>query len=104
MQNIELDRMNRDELVELRKRIDKAISSYEKRKREEALAAVEAAAREHGLTLSELVGPNAKARAKNPPKYRHPEDHSLTWSGRGRQPAWIKTALREGRDIEEFRI
>jgi len=28
------------------------------------------------------------------PKYRHPEDPSITWSGRGRQPEWFKKALR----------
>jgi len=28
------------------------------------------------------------------PKYRSPEDPSITWSGRGRAPEWFKTALK----------
>jgi DNA-binding protein H-NS len=28
-------------------------------------------------------------------KYRHPENSELTWSGRGKQPGWLKDALQE---------
>jgi DNA-binding protein H-NS len=28
-------------------------------------------------------------------KYRHPENAELTWSGRGKQPGWLKDALQE---------
>ena len=29
--------------------------------------------------------------ALNPPKFRHPDDETLVWSGRGRQPTWVKS-------------
>ena len=35
------------------------------------------------------------------PKYRDPSDPSLTWSGRGRQPAWFAKALRRRGVTEE---
>jgi DNA-binding protein H-NS len=28
-------------------------------------------------------------------KYRHPENAELTWSGRGKQPGWLRDALQE---------
>ena len=28
-------------------------------------------------------------------KYRHPENSELTWSGRGKQPGWLKVAMTE---------
>lgn len=28
-------------------------------------------------------------------KYRHPENSELTWSGRGKQPGWLRDALQE---------
>jgi DNA-binding protein H-NS len=38
------------------------------------------------------------------PKYRNPKEPSETWSGRGKQPRWLKAALSAGHKIEEFVI
>jgi DNA-binding protein H-NS len=38
------------------------------------------------------------------PKFQNPEDRSMTWSGRGKQPRWLKQLLASGRAIEDFRI
>jgi DNA-binding protein H-NS len=35
-------------------------------------------------------------------KYRHPENPDLTWSGRGRRPAWIRDAVEAGRALGDF--
>ena len=105
MQTINIERLDLAELKQLRKDIDRAIESYEKRKKQEALAAAEAAAKESGFTLSELLGTPAKGKGKvNPPKYRHPENPELTWTGRGRQPDWIKEGLQAGKSLEDFLI
>jgi DNA-binding protein H-NS len=48
-----------------------------------------------------------RARRKYPrvfPKYRNPEEPSETWSGRGKKPRWLATALNSGHKIEEFAI
>ena len=39
-------------------------------------------------------------------KYQHPEDKSLTWSGLGRRPFWLKDLIVEGsgKTIESFRV
>jgi DNA-binding protein H-NS len=39
-------------------------------------------------------------------KYRHPEDKSLTWSGRGVQARWIRDWIKEkkGRTLEDLVI
>lgn len=39
-----------------------------------------------------------------PVKFRHPDDASLTWSGRGKAPKWLSTLESEGRKREEFRV
>jgi DNA-binding protein H-NS len=38
------------------------------------------------------------------PKYQNPAVPSETWSGRGKQPRWLVSALKAGRTIEDFRI
>jgi DNA-binding protein H-NS len=36
--------------------------------------------------------------------YRHPENADQTWSGRGRQPDWMKEALAAGKSKDDFLI
>lgn len=102
---IDLDAMTRKELKTLAKDVAKALSTIEKRERKAALAAAEKAAAEHGFSLSDLAGPKkGKATAKNPPKYRNPENAEQTWSGRGRKPAWVNAAEGKGVNIEDYAI
>ncbi len=104
---IDLNSLNRSELEQLRTDIDKAISTLAERERQAALDAVEQAAQAHGFSLKELTGvapAKTRGKAKNPPKYRHPENPSVTWTGRGRKPQWIKDAEAAGTDIVEFAI
>ena len=103
---INLSDMSLAELNKLAKNVEKAIETYQERQRKEALAAAEAKAKEMGFTLAELVSFNGdkKFRTVSPPKYRHPENAEITWTGRGRQPEWMKSALAEGRTKDEFLI
>lgn len=103
---IDLDAMSLEELKALRKDIERAIVSFEGRKKAEARVALEAKARELGFSLAEIAdaAPTRKARAPVAAKYAHPENSSVTWSGRGRKPAWIVEALAAGRSINEFLI
>ena len=38
------------------------------------------------------------------PKFRNPARRGQTWSGRGKQPVWIRDALAAGRSIDDFLI
>ena len=105
MAKIDLSKMDHDQLLKLQKDVEQAIRTYEKRRIEEARAAVEARARELGFSLTELTGGKAKgAKSINPPKYRNPANPDQTWSGRGRQPGWVKDHLAAGKDLEKLRI
>lgn len=104
MADIDLNALSLDELTKLQKDVGKAIKSFEDRKRKEALAAIDAKAKEMGFSLAELTGDVKKGKAANPPKYMHPENPELTWTGRGRQPAWIKDGLGSGKTLEDFLI
>lgn len=103
MADIDLQKMSKEELVALQKDVSKAISNFDERIKAEALAKLEATAKEMGFSLSDLTG-GKKAGKVNPPKYRNPDDATKTWTGRGRQPQWIKDALAAGKDLEELAI
>lgn len=106
---VDVDSMSLDDLRALRTQLDKAISSYETRRRKEALAAAEKAAREMGFSLSDLTGAAGRGRrggAAGPegqPKYAHPDDPTQTWSGRGRRPRWVTDQIEAGKSLEDLR-
>ncbi len=102
---IDLNNMSLRDLKDLQSRVAKAVSSFEDRRRKEALAEIEEVARAKGFTLSELTGGNApKKRAPATAKYANPADASDTWSGRGRKPRWVEAALRSGKSLADLSI
>lgn len=103
MTTVDLNSMSLDALKKLRKDVDSAIKNYEERKKKAALAELEAKAAELGFTLNDLTG-GGRSRKVNPPKYRHPENPELTWSGRGRQPEWYKELTGAGTAPEDLLI
>ncbi len=105
MADMELDHLSLAELKKLAKSVEKAITSFEDRRKAEVRAEVEEVVRRHGFTLAELVdGTPPKLRRAAAPKYRHPVNPALTWSGRGRKPGWIAEALAGGKALEDFAI
>jgi len=38
------------------------------------------------------------------PKYRHPKDMILTWSGRGKKPGWMQDWIAAGNDMKDLLI
>ena len=100
-----LEALSLKELRQLQKDLAKAISNYEDRHKAEARAKLDAIAKEMGYSLADLIGTEAKTtRAPAAAKYRHPENASLTWSGRGRKPLWFVAALDAGKAPEDLAI
>lgn len=106
MSDFDLSDLDLAELKKLQKETAAAIQNYEARRRQEALAAAEAAAKSAGYSLKDLIGASVGKPSKsiNPPKYRNPADETQTWTGRGRQPQWIKDALAANKSLDEFLI
>ncbi|WP_281972537.1 H-NS histone family protein [Ruegeria faecimaris] len=101
-----LEKMTRNELLELRANVDVALKAAERRDRKEALKAAQKAAAEFGFSLSELSDGSSRSLkiSKTKAKYRNPSNHDQTWSGRGRKPHWVHEALKAGADISDMEI
>lgn len=103
--DFDLDDMELEQLRNLKRQVDRAISAYDDRRRRAALAAADEAARQHGFSLAELnVGRKTRARMSGPVTYANPDDRSQIWSGRGRRPAWFQAQLAAGRSKEDMKI
>ena len=108
MAKIDLKSLSLTELKSLKDRVEKAITRHDKKHKSKALALVVAKAKELGFSLDELTNKVSatKAAPKKPAKaaYRHPDDTTKTWAGRGARPLWLKDALNSGKTLEEFKI
>lgn len=105
MANTDFGSMSLAELRKLRKDVDKAIDTFQDRKKAEARERVQEIAREFGFSLPELLEQSAvKTRKSAAPKYANPADSSQTWSGRGRKPHWAVAALAAGKKLDDLKI
>ncbi|WP_241239714.1 H-NS family nucleoid-associated regulatory protein [Silicimonas algicola] len=104
----DLEKMTLTELTKLSDNVDQAIADAEKARRTDALKAANEAARNYGFSLSDLTkrsrSKSPKAKSALPPKYRHPENPAVTWTGRGRRPAWIAEGLASGKGLKDFAL
>lgn len=103
---IDLSSLTLPELKQLQNDVTVALFNFEKRKKNEAKAAIEAIAREHGFKIEDLIGEDktSKTKTKAAPKYVHPENPEATWTGRGRKPKWVEAALDAGKSLSDLAI
>ena len=103
--DINLNDVSLKELKDLQVQVSKAISSFEDRKKKDAIAELEEMARAKGFTLAELTGATiVRKRAPAMAKFANPADKSDTWSGRGRKPRWYEAALKHGMSQADLSI
>lgn len=103
MPEFDLSNMKFRELKDLQREVARAIDSYEERRRKEALAALEARARDFGFSVGELTGTKARrTRSAGAAKYSNPDNLNDTWSGKGRKPRWFLDAIAAGRTPEDL--
>ncbi len=99
----DLQSMSLDDLKMLQKNVDIAIRDFEKRKKKEALIAAQKVAQEHGFSLDEIFASKSGG-TKGVPRYANPENPDQTWTGRGRQPQWVKDALNSGKSLDDLAV
>ena len=98
--------LNKMSIAELKKLISEAHMALAKK--QEVADKVRKLAKDNGLNISDLVA-TEKTKAKKPrgkvaPKYKNPDNGSETWTGRGRQPRWVASALEGGKTLDELLI
>lgn len=97
-------------LLDLQKRIPAEIKHRETKEKNALLVQVKKMVADHGFSLEDLLskdGVEAKERKTRAPvkvKYRHPNDASLTWTGRGRTPKWVLQWQADGGKIENLLV
>ena len=114
---IDISSLSKSELIALKKRVERAIEAFDAQNLARAQKEAQRLAREYGVSVKDLMGAapapakskaktksKSKRRGKVAPKYRTPAEPSQTWTGRGRQPAWVAEALKGGARLEDLAI
>lgn len=102
LSNAELEQL----IVDAKNRID----ALKKQQYAELRKALEAQARSAGFDIYELFAGRTRAPAAAgdkrvvAPKYRNPANKEQTWTGRGKQPHWVRDALASGKNLEQLAI
>lgn len=105
MPKIDLFKMELGDLKELQRDVAKAIASFDERRRKEALAALEARAREFGFSVGELTGGKVRrTKTVGAARFANPQNASETWSGKGRKPRWYIAAIDAGQVPDDLLI
>jgi DNA-binding protein H-NS len=104
---IDLSNMSAPELRTLQARINEDLKTLEKQELVAAREKIMAIAQSVGMPLSDLMG-SAKApnKEKTPVavRYRHKDDATKQWTGRGRQPNWIKEWVEAGNELNDLLV
>jgi DNA-binding protein H-NS len=96
-----LDKMSYAQLAALRTQVDGMMVEKQAAERAALRQKLSDMAREHGLSLEEVLGKRRKGKGSVAIKYRDPKNPDNTWTGRGRMPRWMVAATKGSKAKKE---
>jgi DNA-binding protein H-NS len=102
---MELSNLSVADLRGLQENVKQELKKREHQEVADAREKILAIAKSVGVSVRELV--NGSVRTKSGPvavQYRNPHDASQQWTGRGRQPKWVKAWLDAGKTLDMVRV
>jgi DNA-binding protein H-NS len=109
---MDISKLSLPELLELQSKLPAEIESRKLVEKEKIIDQLAEMARDKGYSLEELLSRPRKSGTtkksfgtkKVAPKYRHPDNKDMTWTGRGRKPAWVVEWLAKGNPLAALAI
>ena len=102
---MDLSNMSLGDLRNLQDKIKQEMKQREQQEVQKAREQILAIAQKVGVPLRELVGTSTRGKTGTVAvRYRHPSNSSQQWTGRGRQPKWVKEWVDSGKSMDALRI
>jgi DNA-binding protein H-NS len=107
---VDLSKLNVAELKDLQAQVAVEMKNRERSEVEKARNDINAIAQSLGLSLKDLLdnadtkGKIRKQTGKIAVQYRNPQNASQEWTGRGRQPSWVKELLASGKNLMSAKV
>lgn len=106
--NLDLSALSVEQLNMLQQEIEKQKATAKEQARQAVRQKVIETLEAAGLTVADLPGlfpRQARPAAKSRAAYRHPEKPRVTWTGKGRKPAWVTEYVAvEGNSLEDLKV
>lgn len=108
--NLDLSTLTVEQLNLLQQEIEKQKATAKEQARQTLRETIIQALEGAGLTVADLPSlfprsARGPAASKSRPAYRHPEKPRVTWTGKGRKPAWITEYLAvDGNRLEDLKV
>lgn len=100
-----IETLDRLELQEIGHAVEQAIIAKERADIDDLRAKFEAMCANRGVATASVLSSMPRVVGKKggtiPAKYRNPDNPSETWTGRGRQPDWLKVFIENGGTREQ---
>jgi DNA-binding protein H-NS len=90
-----------EDLLEAQKAIGQAIRVKQEALQAERAQELQALAQRYGLKVKVS---DSTLKSRRQAKYQHPENHNLTWCGRGMRPRWFKELEQQGMNRKDLLI
>jgi DNA-binding protein H-NS len=109
---MDLSNMSLGDLRNLQEQIKQEMKQREQQDLQKAREQIMAIAQSVGVPLKDLIatsGRGAKAGGKSGAgsvavRFRNPDNESQQWTGRGRQPKWVKEWVEGGKSLDKLRV
>ena len=102
---MDLSNMSASELRNLQEQIKRELKQRENHDVQKAKEEIFAIAQRVGLPLKELIATSGRGKGGTvAARYRNLSDSTQQWTGRGRQPKWVKEWVDAGKSIDDLRI
>ena len=102
---MDLSNMSVGDLRNLQDQIKQEMKKREHQEMAVAREQIQAIAQRVGVPLKELIGGAIRAKTGTVAvRYRHPDNAAQQWTGRGRQPKWVKEWVDGGKSIDKLRV
>jgi len=104
---IDLSHHSLADLRKLQEQINEEMKGREAQEVQKAREQILAIAQSVGRSVQELMASGGKTTKKTGSvavRFQHPEDQSKKWTGRGRQPRWVKEWVESGKALDKLLV
>jgi DNA-binding protein H-NS len=105
---MDLSNMSVGDMRNLQEQIKQEMKKREVQEVQKAREQILAIAQSVGVPLKDLLATGGRGSASKgnavAVRYRHPDNAQQQWTGRGRQPKWVKEWVDSGKSIDKLRV
>ena len=105
---MDLSNMSVGDLRNLQEQIKQEMKKREVQEVQKAREQILAIAQSVGVPLKDLLATGGRGNSTKgnsvAVRYRHPDNASQQWTGRGRQPKWVKDWVESGKSMDKLRV